>query len=299
MHRYLKASGFRNYTEKDIHGLLWSRIISSEYLSEKLYIGDSCYVCEFRMGLNDNIGICAAVLYNGSDFSELLYYFPYYDTCEVSSFSSCTLERHTAVDTYAGIIDEYSIGISLIFFLTNSLEYRSKTDINPDTEFSGTCLSAFANEGTVILPVADNSNDLYNETAALNHEELLAAAMGGDEEAIETLTESELNMFQELSDRIETEDLYSVVEQSFMPCGVECDQYSIIGEILDVDSTSNNITKEELWLLRISCNDIVFRLCIGKQDLLGEPAKGRRIKCRLWMQGKIDLQNIVQELQDL
>ena len=96
-------------------------------------------------------------------------------------------------------------------------------------------------------------------------------------------------MYQEISERIETEDLYSVVEQSFMPCGIECDQYSIIGEILETKEAENGFTGEELCLIKVSSNGVDFWLCMRRNDLLGEPMKGRRIKCRIWMQGSVNL----------
>ena len=32
--------------------------------------------------------------------------------------------RHTERETYAGLLDEYRVGISLIFYIENSMEYR-------------------------------------------------------------------------------------------------------------------------------------------------------------------------------
>jgi hypothetical protein len=49
----------------------------------------------------------------------------------------------------------------------------------------------------------------------------------------------------------------------------------------------NSHTKEEIYDLQLLCNDITFRLCINKQDLLGEPVIGRRFKGNIWMQGSI------------
>ena len=96
-------------------------------------------------------------------------------------------------------------------------------------------------------------------------------------------------MFHQISERIESEDLYSLVEQSFMPCGVECDQYSIIGVITELGSLVNELTQEELWMLKVSCNDVEFWLCIRKDDLTGEPMIGRRLKGKIWMTGKVNI----------
>ena len=73
-----------------------------------------------------------------------------------------------------------------------------------------------------------------------------------------------------------------------MPYGVECDNYSILGEILECSLVTNKVTNEEVYLMTILCNDLQFDLCINKQDLYGEPAVGRRFKGTIWMQGYIN-----------
>lgn len=288
MHKFLRAAGFTDLSEAAVYSLIWKQVILHENVTARLDIDEDTVLYEYRRAVNENIGICAAVLYIGDEYKELQYYYPYYSTYEVSSDSVCTLERHTAVNTYAGVLDEYNIGLSLIFFVTNPVIYRQRPDADSNTEFRGTALSAFANDGIVILPVL-KTDDMNIEKSADNRESLIEAAMGGDEDAIETLTASDINMYQQISDRIEREDLYSVVEQSFMPCGVECDRYSVIGEILEVEENVNGLTDERLWQLKLSCNDVVFWLCMRQADLTGEPMKGRRIKCRLWMQGSVNM----------
>jgi hypothetical protein len=68
---------------------------------------------------------------------------------------------------------------------------------------------------------------------------------------------------------------------------VECDQYSIIGEILDVKLISNSYTGENIYLMQIECNEMIFGICINQADLLGQPAVGRRFKGMIWMQGTV------------
>ena len=73
-----------------------------------------------------------------------------------------------------------------------------------------------------------------------------------------------------------------------MPYGVECDQYSILGEITECRTVTNSLTGEEIYEMGINCNDLQFDICINKQDLLGEPQVGRRFKGIIWMQGFIN-----------
>ena len=84
------------------------------------------------------------------------------------------------------------------------------------------------------------------------------------------------------------EDILSIVETSFMPYGIESDQYMVIGEILNCIKSENNITKEVIWIMTLNCNDLIFDICINEKDLIGEPKAGRRFKGRIWMQGRIN-----------
>ena len=87
---------------------------------------------------------------------------------------------------------------------------------------------------------------------------------------------------------LKNNDVFSLVDTCFMPFGVECDMYSVVGEILACEKTKNDYSKEELWLMTISCNDLVFDVCMNAQDLYGEPAVGRRFKGSIWLQGYIN-----------
>lgn len=290
MHNYLKAAGFQEYnTEGIVYRFIKNSVTRPEYLTARLDLGDGTVLLEYRMPVNQFIGVCAAVVQGGDGLSEIQYYYPYFDAPEVSSTALCSVERHTMAETYSGIIDEYNIGLSLIFFMSNPVNYRLRYAADGASEFKGTALSAFANDAMVLLPVVPQSDPLGKVPELFNEEELYDAARNGDEEAIDTITESDISMLHQISQRIESEDLYSLVDQSFMPCGVECDQYSVIGEITDIGETVNNITDEALWLIKLSCNGVEFWLCMRKDDLLGEPLKGRRLKCRVWMTGRVNV----------
>lgn len=52
------------------------------------------------------------------------YYFPYVESSQVTSTADCSIQRHTERETFAGLLDEYRVGISLIFYMENSMEYR-------------------------------------------------------------------------------------------------------------------------------------------------------------------------------
>ena len=58
---------------------------------------------------------------------------------------------------------------------------------------------------------------------------MIQAAREGDEDAIENLTLEDMDTYSMISKRIMDEDVFSIVTTHFMPCGVECDHYNIMG----------------------------------------------------------------------
>ena len=149
-------------------------------------------------------------------------------------------------------------------------------------------LSALSVSGMIVMPISKNDSDREKDQKATDsRRRLLNEARKGNEQAIETLTLEDMDTYSNLSRLILKQDVYSLVDTYFMPYGVECDQYSVMGEILSYELIQNELTKEELYLMSIVSNDLFFDVCINKEDLFGEPEVGRRFKGVIWMQGKI------------
>lgn len=98
-----------------------------------------------------------------------------------------------------------------------------------------------------------------------NRNKLLAAARQGDEDAIETLTLEDMDMYTTISRKIQKNDIFSLVDTYFMPYGVECDQYSVLGEITEFRLVTNDITGEKVYILTILCNELTFDVCINEK----------------------------------
>ena len=147
-------------------------------------------------------------------------------------------------------------------------------------------LTGLAAEGKVLLPLHKTRKQIeMAKVAARDRNNLLEAAKKGDEDAMETLTIEDIDLYSQVSRRAMKEDLYSIVDSTFMPSGIECDQYSIIGEITKIDPKENRVTGEKVYDLTISCSDMLFHVGIAQKDLMGEPKVGRRFKGQIWMQG--------------
>ena len=288
MHKFMRTVGFSMYQKKRDMEALLKELAAQAVRTGRMAEKDGSMFCELRAELADDMGVVlAGEMDEEGNFSQE-YYFPYVKNSGISSAAECSIQRHTERETYAGLLDEYRVGISLIFYMENSMEYRMRRKARQPVQPKGAALTGLAVQGKVLLPVNKTEKQAEDSRqAAQKRSSLLEAAKHGDEDAIETLTIEDIDLYSMVSRRIAHEDVYSIIETCFMPCGIECDQYSVIGEITEISTSANRITKEEIYNLKLDCNDMVFHVAVNKQDLLGEPRIGRRFKGQVWMQGTV------------
>jgi hypothetical protein len=217
------------------------------------------------------------------------HYYPYIKGDYTMEYESISVEKQTDKESYAGVCEDYRLGMTLIFYIINTADYaKSKWFNYSNRGITKVKFSALSNSGTVLLGVSRTKKQLeYERELKKNHDSLLAAARNGDNEAIENLTIDDMDTYTMISNRIKNEDMLSIIDTSFMPCGVECDHYSIIGNILEVKNIINTATGEVVYNLAIEANDVYMNVAINSIDLQGEPAPGRRFRGEIWLQGTI------------
>ena len=218
------------------------------------------------------------------------YYLPYLRSDLVSTAEDISIERHAAKESYAGICDDPKVGVSLIFYLQNMISYL-KLQGEGKIPAKGTSLnlSALSCQGTIMMPIQKTEWQKKKIAKdAVQRKRLIQAARGGDEEAMESLTLEDMDTYTSISRKIQKADIFSLVDTYFMPYGVECDQYSVLGEITDMKLVTNGLTGEKVHILTLCCNDLNLKVAINSIDLLGEPAVGRRFKGSVWLQGQVN-----------
>ena len=213
------------------------------------------------------------------------HYFPYIKGSYISTKEDVSIIKRVDTDAYTGMSDDVRLGVSLIFYLQNVVDYlnESKDKKQFDRPFS-IYLSALSVSGKILLPLERDEKLAKSNTAEVQYRrQLISEAKKGNQEAIDSLTIDDIDMYAMISRRAKVEDIYTIVETSFTPYGSESDNYTILGTIIDLDVLKNEITEEEMYNLSISCNDV-----INKSDLYGEPLVGRRFKGNIWLQGYVD-----------
>ena len=290
MHKFLRAVGFSQYTEKkQVQKLIRDIIIHAD---ERSYttVGKKTLVAEFDRNFAEDIGIAVCGEFDEDGTYSFDYYLPYLRSDLVSTAEDISIERHAAKESYAGICDDPKVGVSLIFYLQNMISYL-KLQGEGKIPAKGTSLnlSALSCQGTIMMPIQKTEWQKKKIAKdAVQRNRLIQAARGGDEEAMESLTLEDMDTYTSISRKIQKADIFSLVDTYFMPYGVECDQYSVLGEITDMKLVTNGLTGEKVHILTLCCNDLNLKVAINSIDLLGEPAVGRRFKGSVWLQGQVN-----------
>ncbi len=294
MHKYLSAIGFKHIESKQQLNKLLEFTETSFQVEKTVKIKEDVEVSERIKHFTKDMGLMICGTYDQNDRYEREHYIPFFLGKGEKKFDEIAVERHIAKNSYAGACEYPGIGITLIYYLQNAVEYLSELkfhQFNKDTV--SLTLSGLASEGKILLPIIQEKQSFVEKEESIRRQsKLIKEARSGDESAIESLTMQEMDTYSMISKRIENEDVLSIVSTYFMPCGLECDQYSILGEILKYERRQNSMTKENIYVMTLDCNGLEFDVCINAEDLMGEPEIGRRLKASIWLQGRMNFEEI-------
>ena len=271
MHQYLKAIGFDNInTRYDLKDLMEDVEAGFTHQTIVSYRPGEDF-CELRREYGQCIGVSLCGELDDDDNFYPDYYFPYFEGSGISTYADIAIERKIEKEQYVGMCEDSKIGISLIFTLQNGIEYMRERQAGFTAGVTtSVTLSGLALSGMILLPVLKDERRLKSEQEASdNRKMLLNAARNGDQSAIETLTLDDIDIYSQVSRRLANEDVFSIVDTYFMPYGVECDLYSIMGEILAVRHRTNSATGVELYQMKLNVNEMQFDVCVPAEEVMG------------------------------
>ena len=290
MHQYMKSIGFGNIRDKkQLTQIL--KDVEESYTQHQLVTQDETTdLCELEKEYGEGIGIKVCGDMDIDEQFEYRYYTPYFKGSGVTSYADVSVERRIDREAYVGICEDTKVGINLVFYLQNMMEYLRERQLGGRSiKYSSVTLSGLCNEGTILLPVLKSKEQEREQQEDVhNRMLLLSAAKSGDPQAIESLTLDDIDTYSKVSRRLISEDVFTIVDTYIMPYGIECDRYSIMGEILEYRLTRNEITREDIFIMKLDVNGLLFDVCVPKREVMGEPAVGRRFKGNVWLQGRIN-----------
>lgn len=290
MHSYLRAVGFSNVSNRSDFQKIVGIVMENPTEKYKVQIGNKSKLAEVKKDFMQDIGIGIVGEYDEKGFFYFGHYFPYCKGRYISATEDVCINKRVDTDAYTGMCDDLRLGVSLIFYLQNVSDFVSNGQLQEGmAKQARIFLSALSIEGKILLGLKQNEKQLrHSREDSAQRKRLIAQAKQGNQEAIDSLTIEDIDTYAMVSRRVRTEDIYSIVEHTFIPYGSESDNYTVIATILEWQEITNPYTGEILYAMVLNCNDLVFNLCINKTDLTGIPMVGARFKGNIWMQGFVN-----------
>ncbi|MCI5699712.1 MAG: DUF3881 family protein [Lachnospiraceae bacterium] len=290
MHKFLGSIGFSKLNKVTEIDMMIRKTMES--YDDKIVVEDESgrLISQISKNCGSDMGISVCGEYDEENQFYRDLYFPFFRGANISAQAEVSFERQIGRESFAAAYEDPRIGITMIFFLQNVGEYLNMVSRG---EVSRVPLSiqlvGLAQEGIILFPIKKDKKmeEEYKENTKYRNQ-LITAARSGDEDAMENLTLEDIDTYSMISRRIEQDDILTIVDTYFMPYGLECDQYHILGDILNVALVKNNITGEEVYQMELLCNDIHMDVCVNKNSLFGEPEPGRRFKGVIWLQGYVN-----------
>lgn len=289
MHQYLRAVGFSQIeSKKELHEILNDVIVGSTK-KDFLETDKDTVLVEYSKNYCPSCGLTLRAEYDEDNKLTLDFYYPFASSDNVSTWEDITFERHADKESFAGVCEDMRVGMTLIYYVQNGMFLMKQiADENFYKSKVSTSLSGLSLGGTIMLPIKKDPKVVEKiRKASADKTKRIIAAKNGDEEAIEQLTLEDIDTYSAVSRRILKDDVFTLVDSYFMPYGVECDQYSLLGEIEDYKLETNSYTGENVYIMEINSNGLPITVCINKKDLLGDPQIGRRFRGNIWLQGRI------------
>jgi len=291
LNKYFRSVGFGALDSYKLLFELAALVIEQADEMQEYNIPNKEHFREYKKEFAQGMGVCVGTIRCSDENMIVERVYPYLRGEYVSSIETVNVDKNNERFCFSGLCDDERLDISLIFSMQDCVKYLAKQDSVPAGEeliSNGLVLTALGFDGTILLPLVKDPEQI-EQTMRDNElrSRLIEAAEDGDEEAREELAIQEMDAYEYISKRVATEDVFSVVDTSFMPHGIESDQYAILAEILECKLVENSFTHENVWKMRVDCNDIIFELCINEADLVGEPDVGRRFKGVICMQGRL------------
>lgn len=295
MHSYLRAIGYSGVQSSTEEETLVKRAMVQPSQTRLASVKDAAIYFENSKECNDVVGLTVrGELEAMADTADKRYhaehYFPYFHGNAISLQEQVYISRKIDTQAYHGLCDDSRLGVSLIFFLQNAMDYLRCDDMAGQGKRS-VSLSALSLGGHILLPVTNKQQE--QETilrSGRKRAQMVAEAKKGNQDAIESLTIEDFDLYSMIAERSRNEDVFSIVDTTFIPYGTESDVYTVLARIESYRYVVNLDTKEELCIMQLCCNNLYFDLCINRADLYGEPEVGRRFRGTVWMQGRVEFQ---------
>ena len=160
MHKYLRAIGFSGVSDNDELRKLLELSVEHNDAENIFDEPDKKKYGELKKAFAPGLGICSRGQVQ-KEYFEFEYYYPYLEGRGVTTFEDVYVERQAEKECYIGACDDNRVGVTIIFYLQNMVEYLQVCGTQPGNRHkSSLTLSALSVDGKIILPVSKNQEQV-------------------------------------------------------------------------------------------------------------------------------------------
>ncbi len=290
MHQYLSAVGLRKLkTRQDLQRLLqWVTEAPDVFRAATLPGGDPLAMATRFFAGDAGISVVGGLDETGAIIPE--WYFPCLKPDFLTSDEPVTVERKASGNGYLGMSDDYRFGMSLIFHVQNVTEMAKQEQKagGPGFSMNRASLGLLLSDATVLLPISEDAEPISlrpDVQMSSLEEELRDAAE--DPEKLERFNLDIMERYERFARNLESSDILSVVDNFFMPNGLESECYYFLGRIDSVCDYFNEMTGERFYRMNVNVNDVQFTAAVNEADLTGVPLEGYRIRAHGYLLGDV------------
>ena len=164
MHKYLSAIGFKHVESREQLNKLLEYTENSFQWEKTVKIKDSVELSERVKHFTKDMGLMISGTYDKNDKYEREHYIPFFEGKGEKKFEDLAIERHISKNSYAGACEYPGIGITIIYYLQNAVEYLSELNFGQlSTQSVSLTLSGLACEGKILLPVIQENQSFIEK----------------------------------------------------------------------------------------------------------------------------------------
>jgi len=210
VHSFLRAIGFSSIKDRlELERLV--SMIMEQPSDKRVYNSQNNKVfAEITKRFSKQMGITLRGEFDENGKFYMEHYFPYFKSSYMSTKEETSIIKRVDTDAYTGMSDDIRLGVSLIFYLQNVVDFFME---EKDGKHLGRpvpiYLSALSVSGKILLPLERDEKQEKNNSADVQYRrQLIAEAKKGNQEAIDSLTIDDIDMYAMISRRGKEEENY-------------------------------------------------------------------------------------------
>ena len=169
MHTYLRAIGFRECKNRQQLEDIYRHTLNTPNRKIMTTISVDTSLLQFEKDFGKNFGLSLVGEYDIKGSLSIEHYFPYLKGDRFMQFENITIQKQTDKESYAGVCEDYHLGMTIIFYVINIADYAKSKWLNySNRQITKVKFSALSVAGTVLLGMHHSKHQIAVESKGRN-----------------------------------------------------------------------------------------------------------------------------------